>query len=384
MNTTSQDRARGMMAARLAALTGIDERWQAAFAHVPREAFLPDTVWRKERGQGVRIERASDPDAWWGMVYDERQSIVTQLDEGKPDGPGHFTSSSTMPLVMAQMLALLPERGRILEIGTGTGYNAALLAHRYGAGNVVTVEVDPQLAEHANAALVTAGYPATVLCADGIAPAPLHGTFDAIIATCAIRAVPQAWLTLCPHGRLVLPYATRWSDVAALVLDTQSATQATGRFYPGFVFMDARTQVPADDRPRTTTGGRTRISMLPPAEVTWRQPNAAFAIGLLMPGVDYRTHTDEETPRITLWDEHGSWAVIDQERGEEGWCVRENGPRALWAEIEATYRRWARWQYPSPDRFGAQIESDALHLYFDQASQNIATLELARPNNDAA
>jgi protein-L-isoaspartate O-methyltransferase len=384
VNTANHSQARSSMAARLTALTGMDSRWQAAFAQVPRDAFLPETVWHKVRGRAARIERESDPDAWWSMVYDERQTIITQLDEGTPDGPGHFTSSSTMPLVMAQMLALLPERGRVLEIGTGTGYNAALLAHRYGPGGVVTVEVDEQLAASARAALIATGYPVTVVRADGIAPAPVNGEFDAVIATCAIRSLPEAWLTLCPNGRLVLPYATRWSDVAALVLDTHDATRATGRFYPGFVFMDARTQAPADDRPRATVGGRTRISTLPPAEVTWQQPNAAFAIGLLMPGVDYRSHTDEGISRVTLWDAHGSWAVIDQERSEEGWYVRESGRRELWAEVEDAYRRWARWQYPSPDRFGAEIDSGAMRLFLDEPAHRIATLELATARSIAA
>jgi len=61
---------------------------------------------------------------------------------------------------------------RVLEVGTGTGFNAALLAHRAGDRHVVTVEVDPHLAEQARAALARAGYAPQVVCADGMAGWP--------------------------------------------------------------------------------------------------------------------------------------------------------------------------------------------------------------------
>lgn len=373
-----QHRARGLMAARLAALAALDEPWRDAFAAVPREAFLPPRVWRKGLdGEAIAVDRDTDPDAWWSMVYDERRSIVTQLDGGAEDGPGHFTSSSTMPLVMAQMLALLPEDGRVLEIGTGTGYNAALLAHRYGPGNVTTVEYDQDLAERADKALREAGYPAIVVCGDGTARVPAPGVFDAVIATCAIRALPAAWIEQCPRGRLIFPYATRWSDVAALVLDTHDGRGALGRFYPGFVFMDARTQSPPQDRPRATEGGTERVSQLAPAEVTWQAPNAAFAIGLLAPGVDYRTGTQDGTGRITVWDGRGSWAVVDQEPGPQGWAVREHGPRRLWRDIEAAYAKWAGWRRPSPDRFGASVVAGRMVFWLDEPGEKIAAVDLA-------
>jgi protein-L-isoaspartate O-methyltransferase len=72
--------------------------------------------------------------------------------------------------VVAEMLAALEaEPGmRVLEVGTGTGYNAALLAHRLGIGNVVSVEVDPVVAEHARQALAAAGFSGvTVVTGDG-------------------------------------------------------------------------------------------------------------------------------------------------------------------------------------------------------------------------
>jgi protein-L-isoaspartate O-methyltransferase len=370
--------ARGLMAARLAALTGIDESWREAFAAVPRETFLPDAVWRKgPGGAALAVDQGSDPKTWSAMVYNERQTIVTQLDGGMTDGPGHFTSSSTMPLVMAQMLAVLPERGRVLEIGTGTGYNSALLAHRYGSQNVVTVEYDRQLADRARITLAKAGFPVSVVCDDGAAPLDMAGDFDAVIATCAFRRLPAAWIDACPSGRIIFPFATRWSDVAALVLDTQDGARASGRFYPGFVFMDTRAQEPADDPPCATEAGAARVSQLAPAEVTWQSPNAAFAIGLLVPGVDYRTYTEAGITRITVWDGHGSWAVVDQDPGPDGWAVREHGPRGLWVDVEEACRRWATWRRPSPDRFRAQASAGRMQFFLDEFDYPVAAVGLA-------
>lgn len=364
------------MAARLAMLAGLDETWRDAFATVPREAFLPETVWRNTGGRPVRVERGQDADAWWEMVYDERRSIVTQLDDGADDGPGHYTSSSTMPLVMAQMLvALAPRTRRVLEIGTGTGYNAALLAHRYGARNVVTVEVDREVAERADEASREAGYPVTVVCGDGAAGAPGVGEFDAVIATCAVRRLPAAWIEQCPRGRIVAPFATRWSDVACLVLDTVGDRTAVGRFYPGFVFMDLRAQRPPHDRPATTEGGRERMTQLAPAEVTWSQTNAAFVIGLLLPGVDYRKDEADGSMLLMAWDGEGSWALVGRDRGDgAGWPVREAGPRSLWHEVEAAYVRWLRWLRPSPDRFGATVTADRAWVWLDEPGNAVADL----------
>lgn len=135
---------RAGMVRRVAASAGLGDAWRAAFAAVPREAFIPALAWRDENGLAVPVERGTDSKAWTRLLYDEYCSIVTQLDDGAGTGEGRYTSSSSMPGVMARMIAELPDRQgtRVLEVGSGTGYNAAVLAARYGAENVTTVEVD--------------------------------------------------------------------------------------------------------------------------------------------------------------------------------------------------------------------------------------------------
>ncbi len=93
-------------------------------------------------------------------------AIVTRRDPAS----GAATSSSSQPAIMAVMLEMLGLRpgGRELEVGSGTGYNAALLAHLAGPGGSVTsVEIDRDVAGEARNALLAAGSPARVVVGDG-------------------------------------------------------------------------------------------------------------------------------------------------------------------------------------------------------------------------
>jgi protein-L-isoaspartate(D-aspartate) O-methyltransferase len=90
---------------------------------------------------------------------------------------------------------------RVLEIGTGTGYNAALLAHRLGSAQVCSVDIDPHLVCQARERLSQLGYTPTLATTDGADGLPGHAPFDRIIATCAWSAVPAAWISqLRPNG----------------------------------------------------------------------------------------------------------------------------------------------------------------------------------------
>jgi protein-L-isoaspartate(D-aspartate) O-methyltransferase len=163
------------------------ERVAAAFAAVARECFLPELL----AGEGL------------AAVYRD-DAIVT-----KRDSRGMPLSSSSQPALMAKMLELLElrEGQRVLEIGAGTGYNAALLAHMVGAtGTVTTIDVDAELARKARRAIRDAGYRARVIVADGRLGAPGDAPFDRIIVTACADEMPRAWLEqLAQGGRLELP-----------------------------------------------------------------------------------------------------------------------------------------------------------------------------------
>jgi protein-L-isoaspartate(D-aspartate) O-methyltransferase len=136
------------------------------------------------------------------QVYSD-EALVTRVHDGRP------SSSSSQPSLMADMLEQLRLRPghRVLEVGTGTGYNAALIATITGVP-VVTVDVQPDVVADATAALARAGAAGdvTTLLADGYLGAPDHGPFDRIIATVGIGGVPPAWLDqLAPDGLILAP-----------------------------------------------------------------------------------------------------------------------------------------------------------------------------------
>jgi protein-L-isoaspartate(D-aspartate) O-methyltransferase len=167
---------------------------EAAFRAVPRHLFLP----------GV------DP----GQAYQDVAIVV------KSDADGLPLSASTQPAMMATMLDQLGLAAghRVLEIGTGTGYNAALIAHVVGdQESVVTIEVVPELISRAQASLAAAGYGGvTVVCGDGAAGVPDHAPYDRIIVTAGVWDLAPQWLAqLAPGGRIVLPISVRGIQLAA-------------------------------------------------------------------------------------------------------------------------------------------------------------------------
>jgi protein-L-isoaspartate(D-aspartate) O-methyltransferase len=165
----------------------------AALLAVPRHVFVPD----------VPLETA----------YRDEAIVIKRDAEGVP------ISSSSQPTIMALMLDQLDltPGHRVLEIGAGTGYNAALLAYLVGpTGVVVSVEIDPEVVERARASLAAAGYPdVTVLCADGAVGHPAAAPYDRIIATVGVWDLAPAWLDqLAPGGRIVVPLDLRGAQLS--------------------------------------------------------------------------------------------------------------------------------------------------------------------------
>ena len=128
-------------------------------------------------------------------------------DYGDHPCPIGFGQTISQPFIVAYMTGHLQVTNgmKVLEIGTGSGYQAAILAE-LGA-NVYTIEIIPQLAEHARTALAAEGYARVqVRAGDGYAGWPEHAPFDAIIVTCAPGEVPKALVDqLREGGRMILP-----------------------------------------------------------------------------------------------------------------------------------------------------------------------------------
>lgn len=157
---------------------------EAAFRTIPRHIFVP----------GTDVEQ----------VYSDTY-ILTKEQDGVP------LSSSSQPAVMAIMLEMLSIQPgqRILEIGAGTGYNAALLAHIVGhTGSVVTIDIDEDIVAAAREHLDTARLTQVqTICGDGGFGYADAAPYDRVIVTASTSDILSAWHEqLKPGGRLVLPF----------------------------------------------------------------------------------------------------------------------------------------------------------------------------------
>ncbi|HEY8534261.1 MAG TPA: rRNA adenine N-6-methyltransferase family protein [Micromonospora sp.] len=149
---------------------------------MPRHVFTPRIYRPVSEGDYGRFVAVppSDP-GWLDAIYRD-DVLITQINGDDQlwqraltePVTGEPTSSSSQPSLMATMLEALDIRDghRVVEIGTGTGYQAALLCHRLGAENVTTVEVDPGLAATARQRLGDIGYAPRVVVGDGLAGDP--------------------------------------------------------------------------------------------------------------------------------------------------------------------------------------------------------------------
>ena len=343
--------------------------WREAFLAVPRHVFIPEVVWRSDPEGGrclVPLSRADDPVAWLKQAY-ARQAVVTQVDDGEPrDGRGRkVTSSASDPRVVGLMLAALDAQpgDRVLEIGTGTGYNAALLAHRLGAQHITTIEVDARIADHARAALRTAGFEAvSVLTGDGHRGCPGRAPFDRVISTAAAYQVPYAWIAQTrAGGRVLTPWANAYHD-GLLSLTVCGQGTAIGGLVGEVAFMPLREQRPPPAyRPDEDEHDQ--------AALTWTDLHPHHVAGIFdasmaisMRVLDCRTsHYPQGQGAGTLWlldPTSQSWASLRYAPQSRPFAVRQAGPRHLWDEVETAYHWWEEHGKPAAARWRFTISPD--------------------------
>jgi protein-L-isoaspartate(D-aspartate) O-methyltransferase len=175
--------ARGEMVRQLRAYGIKDESVLRAMARVRRHVFIPEPF---------------------------RNAATAYGDHPCPIGHDQTISQPYIVAYMTERLNL--KKGeKVLEIGTGSGYQAAVLAE-CGA-DVFSIEIVPELAEHAKQALKVVGFERVrVLTGDGYKGWPEHAPFDAVIVTCAPEDVPQALKDqLAEGGRMIVPVG-KWSQ----------------------------------------------------------------------------------------------------------------------------------------------------------------------------
>ncbi|MDT0341594.1 methyltransferase domain-containing protein [Streptomyces litchfieldiae] len=289
--------------------------WRAAFAAVPREAFVSP------------VGRGEEP---------EPSPVLTAMCEALdvPDGAG------------------------VLEVGTGTGYGAALLSQRYGADRVVSLDADSCTVAAARTRLARAGYTPRLMTGETSAGCPEFAPFGGLLASCGtVTRVPVAWPEqVLPGGTLV---AALGFGLVALTIAPDGS--AAGRFLP----------VLTPEGPRAETSVRSYIpALLVPlgtqADVELAADMAAevprFLGGLLQPDVYELALIDADGRRVfgLVHPDTGSWARVAP-RDDGTARIQYDGPRDLWAERAPALAAWAEAGRPGPEAYGLTVTAEGAH-----------------------
>ena len=350
--------------------------WQEALCAVPRHELVPDVLRRDPDGSWHRLDTTTPQGQqdWLEQVYSNKALLTAAAD---CPGPQSLRSSSSMPGLMTRMLEALDvhDGHRVLEIGTGTGYNTALLTHRLGDANVFSVEIEPDLLELARQRLARLGYHPTLVAGDGAAGLAEHAPFDRIIATCAVPALPWTWVQQTSPGGVILTDLKTARGAGSLVRLTRYPDRAEGRFDSTYAaFMDLRhhpaAHTPQHPRPRrqpnshpeqrtTTLDPRTPWNCL----VVWFL--ASFTLGPDI-AVGYGRPDQNGNPTVTcLTVGDGSWAEVTLTHDQGNHHVREGGPRRVWRIIEDAHALWITLGAPGWGRFGLTVTTDHQRVWLD-------------------
>ncbi|MGW7366650.1 ATP-grasp peptide maturase system methyltransferase [Streptomyces sp. NPDC054841] len=380
MTNAASERRR--MAALLTSNGVLKSPWlRGAVETVPREQFLHPGVFLNE-GRTWRPVTAlgTDPEEWLRIVY-SLDTLTTQLDghltadqTGEPV-TGVPTSSSTDPTTVVGMIEALDltAEHRVLEIGTGTGYSTALMCHYLGEDNVTTIEVDPQVAARADAALESVGYSTWTVTGDGLLGHPHRAPYDRVIATCAVRRIPYAWVRQTKPGGTVLSTVGSWPWGTGLAKVTVGDDgTAEGAIVRRSSFMQARAQamtpVAGDLSARAAYADSERTALVSPLALEEWMP--AFLAQLAAPGAQFvrAARSDGSSLRYLFDPERESFAEFIADG--ESWTVRQGGPVALWDDVE---RALAAWQDAgSPDIGTVRLRvTTASHLYWIDPSPSL-------------
>lgn len=335
-------------------------RWTRAFQTVPRHVFVPRIfVDRQHTGQYELLngEEAGSQQEWLEHVYTD-EPLVTQLDGST------WLSSSSQPSLMAMMLEALEITGteRILEIGTGTGYNAALLCEGLGSGLVTSIDIDAALVDTARTRLHGLGYHPVLAAVDGARGYPGAAPYDRILATCSMPQIPAAWISQSsPHG-VILVNLYRELGGGALALLTVDGDEASGHILPFHGgFMPTRTcpspsALDLLEAYHEEPGQRTAATV--PAAIL---DDDAFGMlaALRLPGVQRLGLIPEDGPAQTwLLSPDGSWAR--QDATDEG-TVEQGGPLPLWDLLEKIHQEWVALGRPGRREFGLTVTAEGQH-----------------------
>jgi SAM-dependent methyltransferase len=230
---------------------------------------------------------------------------------------------------------------RVLDAGTGSGYSAALLAHRLGDDLVTSIDIDAYLVQAAGERLSDFGRTPRLAVADATSSLP-DDEYERIIATVSVRPIPRSWLeALQPGGRIVTTIVGTSMLISADMGEDGIARGRVQQDPANFMRTRQGPDYPARlDQVYTAArdqGGDQVRPLNGPMPDLWSDWELRCLYELDSPNIENRSATCDDGAEI-LWllAADGSWA-----RGEgSSGTVHQSGPRRLWDELEHVQSRW--------------------------------------------
>lgn len=325
---------------------------EQAFSKVLRHKFI-ETFYLPTDLQQPIINQPHNPNPEHLKLIYSNKSLITRVSDGKA------SSSTSEPFLMAYMLELLAlsPNLKVLEIGTGTGYNAALMSEIVGNQNqIVSVDIQEDVIAQTKRLLSNAGYPnINIVLGDGFYGVQEQAPYDRIIATVGTQDVSPHWVAqLSTSGLMILPlYHGGWNPLVKIWWqDDKLKGKVVGisGFMPfggnefaynpsplgsmtSFPAIEEFEQFPLFDGLETE---HTRNPLM------WN----AFPIGFhyFMAMCDSRAMWGMKPPGYGIYDEQQGIILVSPQRN----CIFLKGSKTLYSQLQELYENWINLGKPNP------------------------------------
>lgn len=344
---------------------------ERAFRTVERhrlvERFYRTDDWGAEPPVPVDVD-PSDPDPLvLELIYSDR-ALVTRVQEGRVP-----TSSTSQPCLVALMLeALALKKGlSVLEIGAGTGYNAALMAEIVSdPALITTLDIQEDVVAQTRRLLTQAGYEKiNVLARDGFFGSPEHAPFDRIVATVGCPDLSPHWAEqLAPDGLMLIPLQHGGVRNNPLMRLCREQGRIVGRIVDWSGFMTIQGELYISEL-WDTASWWTVSEEAPACQEYPLFPGFPSIAGDSCQAPDYRARFDLHYfmalcdrrafwggAGLGLWDESAGAVVITRDR------IQLYGLEKLYHDLAALYEQWERLGQPSAADFRSEFLLNAKPL----------------------
>ena len=344
----------------------LSPRLSHAFMTVPRSVFVPSGFKQTQPGVWEAFDTAHD-------IYEDKHIITKVSADKRP------SSSSSQPSLMAAMLEALDLKDglSVLEIGTGTGYNTALLAEIVGPnGSVASIDIDAELVQRASHRMKET-YPwVTFTVANGLEDTASERVYDRILVTGGYAHIPSHWINQLKKGGILVgnllgSLATPLYKLTKRDGYVQGTLLSTPAF---FMSLYHPNEIHHEHKPLSLRSFDMKL-VTEQAETTINFPDLLQQNGslkqyveLLLPGITIRHRLVSGSPHHPQFETcvlYEDTLLTFRPRSETVWMVETKGAFPLWLNLSITHQRWKEKGEPSLDQYHVCVDASgtlSIHL----------------------